>query len=681
MSEPIQIVTNDPTMPGITGPGDFKSFQWPVVQVGPHPTDPQQSRVYVFTSNGGSCEYMLRGDGTGMPSSRMHLSYADFNTADIEDHKLVDLDWLEEKWVHQTIPYFDAMHFFNPELQDPPMALDEPFVRAQMTYGVNPNGPGVFFVGANNSIPQVWQAPFSEKFTALWPNPNFPADGFGPHDHVLVYSPYGVEGTWQVFPINFKWDDEDKLHNDDFPVAFERIFESGSPPVFLGYGWENWLEGISDPRINMHPSISTLNHKTAIWTADGSILFPAVYTYSFNLESDPDGGSYWWPSWYSIYTIRVNPANQYLSYTRVMPTISQNPDHWLIREVDGEGNLTPERSGGFVDGEFIEETVLWQRGPAPAQYHAGTLANPPRIPFPNDLDGDGIVDRQSRTLVTDVWGNRGALYAPFQYIYPIFHHDTGEMNFHGNQMRTTHDIDGVIAMMWLDSTKAKHVDSDDMLGDQQTGPYREFGETPELMIVASIDSGKSWSDPLVINKFTNPDLFFTTTGTAGIAAPSYVYPADRLVITRRTATEVEFILYFMLGNDIDYGSNVHDLGPDTGIDIIYAAVNLVMQGTSDADKLVEPKPRALLAQNFPNPFNPSTTISFDVPRTGNVKLSVYNIKGQLVKNLLDESMIFGPQSVVWNGDDNNNRSVASGVYFYRLETNGVVETKKMVLMK
>ncbi len=85
--------------------------------------------------------------------------------------------------------------------------------------------------------------------------------------------------------------------------------------------------------------------------------------------------------------------------------------------------------------------------------------------------------------------------------------------------------------------------------------------------------------------------------------------------------------------------------------------------------------------NYPNPFNPETTISFNLKNSGNVKLSVYNIKGQLVKTLVNDQLDSGNHSIIWNGKDSNSTDVSSGVYFYRLNSGNTVVTKKMVLMK
>ncbi len=87
--------------------------------------------------------------------------------------------------------------------------------------------------------------------------------------------------------------------------------------------------------------------------------------------------------------------------------------------------------------------------------------------------------------------------------------------------------------------------------------------------------------------------------------------------------------------------------------------------------------------NYPNPFNPTTTISFSIPIECKVDLSVYNIKGQKVKTLIAfPNGSLGTRSVVWNGTDENNQPVSSGIYFYKLKVNSKTEAvKKMTLIK
>ena len=88
-----------------------------------------------------------------------------------------------------------------------------------------------------------------------------------------------------------------------------------------------------------------------------------------------------------------------------------------------------------------------------------------------------------------------------------------------------------------------------------------------------------------------------------------------------------------------------------------------------------------LAQNYPNPFNPSTIISFDVPTNAFVNLKVYNLLGQEVAQLVNESKSAGKYQVNWTGTDNTGNKVTSGVYIYSLKANDFTSTRKMVLTK
>jgi hypothetical protein len=88
------------------------------------------------------------------------------------------------------------------------------------------------------------------------------------------------------------------------------------------------------------------------------------------------------------------------------------------------------------------------------------------------------------------------------------------------------------------------------------------------------------------------------------------------------------------------------------------------------------------AMNHPNPFNPHTTITYALPRSGHLKLSVFNVRGQLVKTLIDGVRPAGPgQTVVWDGTDNPGSSAASGIYFYEARSGGEVKVGKMTLLK
>jgi hypothetical protein len=95
-----------------------------------------------------------------------------------------------------------------------------------------------------------------------------------------------------------------------------------------------------------------------------------------------------------------------------------------------------------------------------------------------------------------------------------------------------------------------------------------------------------------------------------------------------------------------------------------------------------------LMQNYPNPFNPSTTIRYELPVLSKVTIAIYNVLGQKVRTLVNEIQNAGPQLQVWNSKNDAGNSVASGVYFYRIQSHGLsgssaafTATKKMVLLR
>jgi len=102
----------------------------------------------------------------------------------------------------------------------------------------------------------------------------------------------------------------------------------------------------------------------------------------------------------------------------------------------------------------------------------------------------------------------------------------------------------------------------------------------------------------------------------------------------------------------------------------------------DVPESNQPLPESFeLSQNYPNPFNPSTTISYNLPRRSDVTIEIFNLLGQRVRTLVDESQSSGPHQVEWDGTDETGSPVSSGVYLYRLKAGESVQSKKMMLLK
>jgi flagellar hook assembly protein FlgD len=92
--------------------------------------------------------------------------------------------------------------------------------------------------------------------------------------------------------------------------------------------------------------------------------------------------------------------------------------------------------------------------------------------------------------------------------------------------------------------------------------------------------------------------------------------------------------------------------------------------------------RPISVTSFPNPFNPTTNISFNLPRATEVEINIYNIRGQRVKNVVNGFMNTGNHVVSWDGVDNNGRSTSSGIYFVSVKANGFDRVvRKVTLLK
>ncbi len=89
----------------------------------------------------------------------------------------------------------------------------------------------------------------------------------------------------------------------------------------------------------------------------------------------------------------------------------------------------------------------------------------------------------------------------------------------------------------------------------------------------------------------------------------------------------------------------------------------------------------VVTDNYPNPFNPTTTIRFSIPKSSDCELIIYNVKGQAVKHLMSETKERGIYRLIWDSKDDNGSLVGSGVYFYRIRIDGLATTKKMLLLK
>lgn len=136
----------------------------------------------------------------------------------------------------------------------------------------------------------------------------------------------------------------------------------------------------------------------------------------------------------------------------------------------------------------------------------------------------------------------------------------------------------------------------------------------------------------------------------------------------------------------DYAAQIIIRSNDPLNPVVPVSVSLHVEGGAAAVAMtaaatIEVPTRYALHPNYPNPFNPTTRIPYDLPRAGDVHLVVYDVQGKVVTELLNESRPAGRHEMVWDGRNSSHEPVASGVYFYRFVTADFVQTRKMVLLK
>jgi len=155
---------------------------------------------------------------------------------------------------------------------------------------------------------------------------------------------------------------------------------------------------------------------------------------------------------------------------------------------------------------------------------------------------------------------------------------------------------------------------------------------------------------------------------------------DNNLVGQTTQTEFDLASLDIFANEVEYQAGV-SAHFTSGIESDIAQLDFVchwMPNDADLDVILGVN---AMGDNYPNPFNPTTNFSYSIKDDGMVYIEIYNLKGQKVRTLVDEYQTAGIYRLTWTGENDQNKKVSSGLYFYKIRTGDFTTTKKMVLMK
>lgn len=195
------------------------------------------------------------------------------------------------------------------------------------------------------------------------------------------------------------------------------------------------------------------------------------------------------------------------------------------------------------------------------------------------------------------------------------------------------------------------------------------------IIFKSTDGGNTWVEkPGVI---PNPDILYSVSFPD--VMNGYAVGNDGFIINTTDGGETWIRQY---GGTVYLLWSVYFVTSDIGWAV--GDYGTILKASSPSAIEIDPQSISgdfILYDNYPNPFNPATTISYSIPKTLRVTLRVYSVSGEEIRTVVNEAESPGRHSIVWDGRNDEGRMVSSGVYIYQLIADGAVRTKKMIFLK
>jgi len=395
---------------------------------------------------------------------------------------------------------------------------------------------------------------------------------------------------------------------------------------------------------------------TAISTADG-FTFPTVWRGIYTVNIDLDGFEIYEDS----HLLWDNDLSVAIELTELMAapmelTCDATSDNEVTLNWLAPGSITGIMEG-FDQGVFPPED--WNK----YEYAEGNgfeLSTENNSPFGtgslyhadlnNDCDDWVVTPQISLTSDSELSFNEQNQYVANWYIH------------HG---------------IWISTGSGNPADGDFVL-------VQEFDEVTDIWAERIVDLAEYTGNAVYIafkyegnfaSRWFVDDVVVASVGTSRALLGYNIY-RDDVLVNDAPVLETTYVDGYVTAGTYTYSVTAEY---STGSSEAVVVEDVVVDGTEGGNDVVTV---TSLFGNYPNPFNPSTKISFALTQSDqNTEIVIYNIKGQQVKSLLNEQLEAGNHSVIWNGTDDSNNSVSSGIYFYKMKSGKFVSTRKMILMK
>lgn len=530
----------------------------------------------------------------------------------------------------------------EPGLWMSPLAIIDPLSSPHP----NPAFDGDQFI---NPILLIGQSPMPDKrrvYVAAFNAEDNPVTGEQVANPVIAYADFDESDLWGQTQLDWNYNSIpgiDQWHLDGLRQPFMSMAVSETDGKLAFFGWNRVLDGDEnatplDKKLFIFVNENYgegewLYHSTPGYFELGEIENPTHANGDPMFPLEP-GEELYWDIKFSNHQNSLFLDNDFKLITMQNLWLHKSDENQMPTDEHFDLFGFPKV---FIFDFVTEEFTMYNVGLIgdPDLYH-----NTPVLPW--DPYGEGIQYDEDGFVITELG-------------WPIWHHDPEYAIYENKHKVAVNEEHGLVAAVW----------------NQNITDPGSAG-IPEIAIAISNDLGLSWHETIYLNPENVPEL--------EDMIPAYTYPA----------TQIEFLGYNDLGRlHLMFSSpNSYEpfpgIGASLGAEMYYAALDIDFYPCpppphADDNEIVAQS--VMLQQNYPNPFNPETTIKFSLLQQSNVKLQIFNIRGQIVKTLLDEEKLPGEHMVAWNGKDDNGRELASAIYLYKLKSEKDVVTRKMMLLK